>query len=68
MDKVGREVKERKKERQKRGNKEPGKTGEKSVDRRRNPVAKGGRGKYHIYTEYNKMDKRKTTGKGYRAV
>lgn len=31
-------------------------------------VAKGGKGKYHIYTEYNKMDKRKATGKGYRAV
>lgn len=64
MDKVGREVKER----QKRRNREPGKSGEKSVGRRRNPVAKGGKGKYHIYTEYNKMDKRKTTGKGYRAV
>lgn len=36
MEKVGREVKERKKERQKRGNREPGKSGEKGVGRRRN--------------------------------
>lgn len=63
MEKVGREVKKSKKEEI--GNRE---RVERKVWAEEGIGSERRKGKIHIYTEYNKMDKRKTTGKGYRAV